>query len=78
MKFPKQEPLSVTPSDQKYSFNVGLFTLHGPDAAASPYADLAPPPARIYSTGKDVKAAAKKAFRRLGWKERTSVCRTRG
>ena len=52
-------------------------TLHGPNAAASPFADLAPPPAQVFRTSGALKSAAKKAFRKLRLPERTSICRTR-
>ena len=53
-------------------------TLDGPDAAASPYADLAPPAAQIFTSGGDLKAAARKAFTKLGRRAQTAICRTRG
>ena len=50
-------------------------TVHGPEATPSPYVDLAPPEPAIWKSNGALRAAAKKAFRKLGLAEKSSVCR---
>ena len=57
---------------------VNTLHMRNGEQTASPYADLVPASPAVWTSGNVIKAAAKKAFRKLKLRERTSVCRLTG